>query len=284
MTTPNDGITGAGMSNHSESDNRPTRLGFGLLDHITRTNKLVLCLAGMLFLAGNSPAAPITYTFSATGSGSLGDNPFSNSLFQITATADTSQILSPAPGIFRVTDSMATVVVSNLGSATFVITTINVGNQNVSSVGFSDPGQNLAILFVSNPAFATYDLSTAIGPVSGPPIFNAGDQFLTSGGNFSLTEVSTVTFEASVEVDADGDGVLDTTDQCPDTPAGEVVNAVGCSISQLVPASWPWKNHGEYVSAVAEVAAEFAAQGLITGAQKGEIVSAAAQSDVGKRR
>ncbi len=85
-------------------------------------------------------------------------------------------------------------------------------------------------------------------------------------------------------VDADGDGVPDASDQCPNTPAGEVVNAVGCSISQLVPASWPWKNHGEYVSAVAKVATEFVAQGLITGAQKSAIVSAAARSDVGKRR
>jgi hypothetical protein len=89
---------------------------------------------------------------------------------------------------------------------------------------------------------------------------------------------------AGGEVDTDGDGVLDASDQCPNTPAGEVVNAVGCSISQLVPASWPWENHGEYVSAVSKVSGEFMAQGLITGAQKGAIVSAAARSDVGKRR
>jgi hypothetical protein len=286
MTTPNDSITGADMKSHSESDNRPTRLGFGLLDHITRTNKLVLCLTGMLFLAGNGPAAPITYTFSATGSGSLGGNLFSNSFFQITAAADTSQIYSTSPGIFRVTDSLATVVVPDVGTATFAITTMNVDNQNLSSVGFSDPGQNLAILFVENPVFVSYDLSTAMGPVSGPPIFNEGAQFLTSSGNFSLDEVSTATFEASVEVDtdADGDGVLDTADQCPGTPAGEVVNAVGCSISQLVPAAGPWKNHGQYVSQVTHVAGDFVAQGLITRAQKGAIVSAAARSNVGKRR
>jgi hypothetical protein len=81
-----------------------------------------------------------------------------------------------------------------------------------------------------------------------------------------------------------GDGVADAGDQCPNTPAGEVVNAVGCSISQLVPASWPWKSHGENVSAVAHVAEDFAAQGLIAGAQQGAIVSAAARSDVGKKR
>jgi len=85
-------------------------------------------------------------------------------------------------------------------------------------------------------------------------------------------------------VDSDGDGVLDIDDQCPNTPVGEVVNAAGCSISQLVPAGGPWKNHGEYVSAVVRVAGDFVAQGLISRAQKGAIVSAAARSDVGKKR
>ncbi len=89
---------------------------------------------------------------------------------------------------------------------------------------------------------------------------------------------------ASGDVDTDGDGVPDASDQCPGTPAGEIVNAVGCSISQLVPASWPWRNHGEYVSAVSLVAREFLAQGLITEAQHGAIISAAARSDIGKRR
>ena len=35
--------------------------------------------------------------------------------------------------------------------------------------------------------------------------------------------------------DQDGDGVVDGTDACPDTPAGEMVNKVGCSASQLTP-------------------------------------------------
>ncbi len=101
------------------------------------------------------------------------------------------------------------------------------------------------------------------------------------GANLTTFELATV---APASADADGDGVPDTGDQCPDTPAGEVVNAAGCSISQLVPATWPWRNHGEYVSAVAHVAAEFAAQGLLTRAQQDAIVAAAARSDIGKRR
>ncbi len=39
--------------------------------------------------------------------------------------------------------------------------------------------------------------------------------------------------------DADGDGVLDPNDQCPNTPAGVPVNFVGCADSQLMPTLHP---------------------------------------------
>lgn len=91
------------------------------------------------------------------------------------------------------------------------------------------------------------------------------------------------------DADVDGDGVLNGTDVCAFTPAGELVEpAVGCSIAQLCPcfgpmgSSLPWKNHGKYVSCVSQAATSFVQQGLITGAQKGAIVSAAAQSSCGR--
>ena len=87
---------------------------------------------------------------------------------------------------------------------------------------------------------------------------------------------------ASELPDSDGVGVPDVIDVCPGTPAGEVVNSNGCSISQLVPASGPWRNHGEYVSAVTKVAEQFVAEGLITEAQKDQIVADAAKSTIGK--
>ena len=94
-------------------------------------------------------------------------------------------------------------------------------------------------------------------------------------------------FSLSGEGDADNDGVPDSLDQCPDTPEGAIVNAEGCSIDQLVPCDGPasggtWKNHGEYVSTIAHVANDFVSEGLITGQERGQIVSAAAQSSCGK--
>jgi hypothetical protein len=88
------------------------------------------------------------------------------------------------------------------------------------------------------------------------------------------------------ETDADGDGVADSLDLCPGTPDGAIVDANGCSIDQIAPCSGPasggtWKNHGQYLSAVAQAAEAFLAQGLISADQADEIVSQAAESNCG---
>jgi hypothetical protein len=85
------------------------------------------------------------------------------------------------------------------------------------------------------------------------------------------------------ETDQDGDGIPDSQDQCPNTPPGSIVNADGCSIDQLVPCDGPWKNHGEFVSTMAHVTKDFEQAGLITQSQRNAILSAAAQSDCGKK-
>jgi hypothetical protein len=59
-------------------------------------------------------------------------------------------------------------------------------------------------------------------------------------------------------------------------------------IAELVPCSGPasggtWKNHGQYVSTVTHVAQTFVDQGLISGSEKSQIVSDAAQSSCGKK-
>ncbi|HYV28918.1 MAG TPA: hypothetical protein VFA77_15390 [Candidatus Eisenbacteria bacterium] len=93
-------------------------------------------------------------------------------------------------------------------------------------------------------------------------------------------------FSLSGETDEDGDGVADSADLCPGTPAGTVVDASGCSIDQIAPCSGPasggtWKNHGQYVSSVAHAAEAFLAQGLISAEQAEKIVAEAGQSNCG---
>jgi len=88
--------------------------------------------------------------------------------------------------------------------------------------------------------------------------------------------------------DVDNDGVPDSLDLCPDTRPGAVVNAEGCSIDQLVPcdglaSGGTWKNHGQYVRAIAEMSDEFRAQGLICEDQRNDIISNAAGSKCGSK-
>ncbi|HSU53770.1 MAG TPA: hypothetical protein VLT36_06900, partial [Candidatus Dormibacteraeota bacterium] len=93
-------------------------------------------------------------------------------------------------------------------------------------------------------------------------------------------------FSLTGETDEDGDGVGDSIDLCPGSPAGTIVNSHGCSIEQLAPCAGPlsggaWPNHGRYVSRVAHVVHGFLTQGLINAEQAEEILSQAAESDCG---
>src|SRR6185295_11943489 len=87
--------------------------------------------------------------------------------------------------------------------------------------------------------------------------------YVTNGNSNSISVIDTATntvtstFAAGpapwgivFQQDSDQDGVLNNHDNCPGTPAGQTVDANGCSIAQLCPCAGPWKNHGKYVSCV----------------------------------
>jgi len=95
--------------------------------------------------------------------------------------------------------------------------------------------------------------------------------------------------DPDVNTDADGDGVDDAVDQCPDTQPDDVVDAAGCSITDLCPCDHPlgalkWKNHGDYVSCVDSTSAAFVAAGIITQAEGDAVVSDAALSLCGIKK
>jgi hypothetical protein len=94
--------------------------------------------------------------------------------------------------------------------------------------------------------------------------------------------------------DDDNDGVPDGADACPlsntaptviidgiDTGVPNTVLADGCTISDLIAqAAANASNHGQFVSAVAQITNNLKKAGIITGAQKGAIMSAAAQANI----
>ena len=82
--------------------------------------------------------------------------------------------------------------------------------------------------------------------------------------------------------DDDGDGVADGDDRCPSTAAGAPVLSTGCSLAETCPTTGDWRNHGAYVSCVADAVSGLTQRGALTGAQARALITTAAQSLVGR--
>src|SRR5437016_3886743 len=153
-----------------------------------------------LLLAALATADPLTITFSGTGSGSVGGNSYASSAFTFTFQSDTNQITTPpccATAFTTPRGTPATFWIAGIGSGTFM------GDQAV----FSNPSPNeLAVgiwhydmpdwLVLSSSAFANYNLSTSLGPVSSPVAYAFSGQFPSSLGTLNLSSASGVTYTA----------------------------------------------------------------------------------------
>ncbi len=162
-------------------------------------------LAAMLFVAPAAHAAPITFSFSGLSSGSLNGIPFSDAAFTIVSEGDTSAryFFGGDPLIPMIDSSVATIDLSGLGTMTFTEATRVFNNRSVVILGFNS-FLNADLLDVSNPAFATYDLTSSIGPIFAASAFV--DQFVgvsTSSGPLTLSTATSVLFAAVTTPTAD---------------------------------------------------------------------------------
>lgn len=109
--------------------------------------------------------------------------------------------------------------------------------------------------------------------------------------------------ELNPALDCDGDLVANDVDACPFSVEGETfafgsttcdisgidtVLPSGCSLAEVLEASLDTcddnpRNHGKFVSCVARATNALKRQKVISGAQKGQIQSCAAQTDIGKK-
>lgn len=96
-------------------------------------------------------------------------------------------------------------------------------------------------------------------------------------------EIEAIYNSEAMPFDSDRDGIIDEDDQCSETEPEAIVNASGCSISEICPCDNNWKNHGAYVSCVAHAAKDFFFEGLINEEEKDTIVSTAGISRCGKK-
>ena len=143
-------------------------------------NSLLLALTFSLAAS----AAPIAYTLTSTGTGTLGGVPFTDAVVTVTLVGDTSNVITsivvpPNPWLFN--PGTATVNVAGLGTATFtdsigIFSTFNDPNPDLFGVPVvaiidlsnpSDPSSGTGILGQAGPELLGYDLRTAFGPDSG---------------------------------------------------------------------------------------------------------------------
>jgi hypothetical protein len=138
-------------------------------------------------------ADTLNYTESVTASGTLGEESFTNALVTITGSADSSTI-TQAGSLFTVITPGSQVTVAGIG--TFLLTgTVDFFDNNSARV--AGVTELVDIIDTGNSVFNTYDLNTAIGPITGSFLGNLGTFFLTSGGGLVLTSAGISTFQAT---------------------------------------------------------------------------------------
>jgi hypothetical protein len=183
------------------------REGLAMKTKRSFTRCILVAITSVLCVA-NAKASPITYTESATVIGSLNGVSFTGELLTLTGTGDTANVSLQPPftNIFINDPITATFSLAGVGSGTFLGDSSVFDNQNPRpGVGFLSGGT--AVLDTLNVAFASYDLTTSIGPITGSPLLNPGIEFPTSLGALILTSSSDVTFTASVPLPAIGSGL-----------------------------------------------------------------------------
>jgi hypothetical protein len=115
-------------------------------------------------LVGMTFAAPIIYTFTGNGSGTVNSTAFTNAALTVTITGDTTAITNPSPGLFRL-KTWATIDIANVGRATVTEEVRMSLLQSNGSLAFQGLTRGDLIHGLME-EFKTYALATALGPIS----------------------------------------------------------------------------------------------------------------------
>ena len=170
--------------------------------------RVALVSALALGLATAASAAPITYTHTGFGSGTIDGVAFGSLApvaFTITATGDTDNIENCFGGsdcVFIVNDS-ASIEIAGVGTFDITTATRYFSNLDTDTVGFGHAPPIGADLF-DGPTVVNWDMTTSIGPIAGEGFLTQwgpgyGD-VLTSGGILFFNDAPRVqaTFQATV--------------------------------------------------------------------------------------
>jgi hypothetical protein len=167
--------------------------------------RVALLSALALGIASAASALPITYTHSGFGSGTLDGVAFGSVApvaFTITAHGDTDNRENAMAGPFLVAyfidNDDASIEIEGVGTFNFTDPTRFFSNVENGLVGFSRAGLFGADLF-NGPTAGGWDMTTSIGPLSGPGKVWWDGNVSTDGGELVFNRAdSDATFEAVV--------------------------------------------------------------------------------------
>ena len=121
---------------------------------------------------GNAPAAPVTFTYTGTGSGEIGATPFTNQSFTITAVGDTANCYSWGSGSssgYTTPHESASISIGSLGTYTFISATDTFVNNGTEVCGFQWAPSPYTDFYYSpaTSAWQSWNMLSSIGPVTG---------------------------------------------------------------------------------------------------------------------
>lgn len=160
---------------------------------------LSLCAATVLLSAClGAHASPITYTFNARLSGSIGANSFTLANVVFTQAADTSAIVALGSNSYVNDSGTSTVTIQGVGTATILSSTFGAyaaQQGSLDSLGFFDQTGMFAVVERGGPV--GYDLSSGISSSGSHNSFLLPTSESTSLGNLTFTDTSGIgTFTA----------------------------------------------------------------------------------------
>jgi hypothetical protein len=155
-----------------------------------------LAIATTFAAAAPCLATPVTYTETVTGSGLINGLGFHNLEVVLTLNGNTSDVVK---GTLSLIFGTATINVGGAESATISGPSEVFDDQAAGIAGFKVVA-SVDILDTEAAAFSAYDLTSAIGPISGMALFNSGQAFpTTNNSNFVLDSVEgQATFTATL--------------------------------------------------------------------------------------
>ncbi len=165
---------------------------------ILKTTITLLALAVLLCGATQAKAGSITYTVQDTASGTLGASSFTDALVTVSFTGNTANVYGGS-GFWQIDLGTASVNIAGTGSALFTDAMYVADNQGAVAAGIADHNSGGSVLDTFNSAFGSYDLMSAIGPLSGGVYFRPDLSYGTDAGLLHFSDAGgTSSFKAVV--------------------------------------------------------------------------------------